>query len=470
MASTPLATAPLRTVQNPQNSDNLNQSSLHNDTHLKPMQQAGDRNPVLRHTLEQPYQAGLNNQQQRQQSLYYLNQQQQHQQHQQHHALGQGLSGPQNANSTPPHYHEASSKPVLQNLFPPTSFAPVQSNHNQNHRPPPLSLPHHISNSSGGSSAFSSAKDIQQRPPSSPTKSLSDHLPFSHPNFQHHFSHPSHQQQLTSMPAVSASHRQGDQRPHIPQGQPPQLQTASQGQHQISQAPHRSLSSSSSNAPLRFQQNQQHHQQQQDNPIGISHQPAPVRLLGAPGNRGRSAETVDKSRTGGQGSNYQRSGPGGPPHPQHSVSYRNVGSNLISHNQPKPRGPDDALPYEKRGMLSDRDPGPRNPSSLDSSPYGHMAYTQDGLKPTGFRAYPPQPSLLPSQSAPTWGMGPRPTNATDRAGLNPGQPPPPNSHRGNPSFIQPNIAAPPVQSKGVHGKKIQEQEWRQTYLDDSDTL
>ncbi|RUS88159.1 hypothetical protein EGW08_004056 [Elysia chlorotica] len=487
MASTPLASGPVRTV--PQHGDNLNQGGLHNDPHLKSMQQSGgDRNPVPRPAVEpQPhYQTGqVNQQQQRQHSPYYLNQQQQQQQH----SPGPGLSSAQSSNPLHPRVDEPGPRPVMHNQFLPTSFASAHSNHNQSQRPPPLSLPHYVHNNSGGSGAYSSAKETQQKPPSSPTKSLSDHLPpYSHPSFQHHQQqqqqHPSYQQQQpSSNVAAFAPHRQGgDQRAPLPL---PQQQTAPHPGHQhqsaqASQVPHahRSLSSSSSpNAPLRPQQNQQHHHQQQkqaqDNTVGVggtAQQPAPVRLLGAPGNRGRPAHAVDKSRDGG---GQQRAAPGGPPHPQHQhlANYRQAGPSVAApHNQlNKARGPDDPLMYEKRGMLSSRDPAPRNPPSSDSNPYGPMAYSQDGLKSSGFRAYPPQPPLLPSQPAPGWGMGPRPTHATDRAALNPGQPP--NSQRGNPSAIMPpNSSAPPVQNKGPRGNRFQEQEWRQTYLDDSDTL
>ncbi|GFS23380.1 coiled-coil domain-containing protein 85C-like [Elysia marginata] len=472
MASTPLAFTPGRGTQNPQSSGNLHQGNIHNEANFMPMLPPGEKNPMPRPSQEAPYQSAQNQQQQhqhqhqRQQSLNYLHQHQ----HQQS-SLSHGLSGPHSSNIPHTHTIAPGSKPFMQHQFPPTSFAPVQATNNQGMRPPPLSLPHHSNNSSA---------TIQQRPLSSPTKSLSEHLPFSHPNFQHHqqphLNQPGHRQSPDSMPAVSSSLRQGDQRPQFPQGQPPQQSTGPQDHP-------RSLSSSSSHAPHRppYQNQQQqqqhyHHHHQQEKPTGSSHQPAIVRLLGAPGNRGRSAESTDRSRSGSQASGYQRTAPGGPPQPQQPAPYRNVGPNVRPgidagsfHNQPKPRSSDEAVPYEKRGLLSNRDPAPPNPLSSDPSPYGPLGYSHDALKTSGFRAYPPQPAVLPNQPAPGWG-GPRPTNATDRASLNPGQPPPPNSHRGNPGAMKPNLSAPPVQNQGPQGKRFQQQEWRQTYLDDSDTL
>ena len=485
MASTPLASAPVRPVQSLQS-----QGNPHNDPNLKLTVQAGERNPMTSTRLSQGpnYHSGLNNnnnqqQQQhlRQQPSYLINQQHHHQQRP---SLNYGPSGPQSSNPQHHHMNTPGSKPSMPPAqFPPSSFAPIHSNHSQSQRPPPLSLPQYANSSSGGPSAFSSAKDIQQRPLSSPTKSLSDHLPFSHPSFQHH-------QQHQHLPAVSAPHpRQGDHhRPQFSHGQPPQQSSVPQGHPQSSQTAHPSMPTRTSSAPQRppyqnLQQQQQQQQQhqlsrpsgQQDSGIGSSHQPSTVRLLGAPGNRSRSAETADKARSAGQASGYQRAAPGGPPQLQQSASHRNVGPNSRydmdagpTHNQPKPRGgSEDVLSYEKRGMLSSRDSAPPNPSSSDSNPYGPLPYSQEGIKTSGFRAYPPQPSLLPSQSASSWGMAPRPT---DRVGPNPVQSQPPNSHRGTSGVVQPNLAVPPAQNKGPHGKRFQEQEWRQTYLDDSDTL
>ncbi|KAI8784341.1 trithorax group protein osa isoform X1 [Biomphalaria glabrata] len=85
--------------------------------------------------------------------------------------------------------------------------------------------------------------------------------------------------------------------------------------------------------------------------------------------------------------------------------------------------------------------------------------------PAGFRAYPPQLTSMPTQPI-AWQGSARPP---DIGRSNYAQEPP---ARAAPYLSEPmpQTSVPTMQARGVTTKKFQEQEWRQTYLDDSDTL
>ena len=176
----------------------------------------------------------------------------------------------------------------------------------------------------------------------------------------------------------------------------------------------------------------------------------PIRLLDAPGvhrysdNRGVTSDV----------------GPGAPRHQQQRKE-----EPTIQQQRPRSRGEN---MYEDMSVSVERDQrsGQRTGRTTSTGP-PHGSQVPPGPPPNtqsiqGFRAYPP-PASQGGQNLAPWRIIGADEPRRDVRNMGGYHPPPAPTPRGNYGKF-------PAQDRGAHSKRFQEQEWRQTYLDDSDTL